>query len=76
MSGLLYVSGEKQGAGVPVVDLIQLSGYPHWHTAEDTLDKISPRSLQIVGETVVASLPRIEERLKQERGNAWLQPAR
>lgn len=63
-------------AGVPVVDLIQLSGYPHWHTAEDTLDKISPRSLQVVGETVVASLPRIEERLKQERGNAWLQPAR
>lgn len=55
-------------AGVPVVDLIQLSGYPHWHTAGDTLDKISPRSLQIVGETVLASLPRIEERLKQGGG--------
>ncbi|HLL16232.1 MAG TPA: M28 family metallopeptidase [Pyrinomonadaceae bacterium] len=50
-------------AEIPVVDLIQLSGYPHWHTAGDTLDKISPRSLQIVGETVVASLPRIEQRL-------------
>jgi hypothetical protein len=46
--------------GVPAVDLIQLGGYPHWHTPEDTLDKISPRSLQVVGETVLASLPKIE----------------
>jgi len=50
-------------AEIPVVDIIQLSGYRYWHTAEDTLDKISPRSLQIVGETVIASLPRIEQRL-------------
>ncbi|MCA1567142.1 MAG: M28 family metallopeptidase [Acidobacteria bacterium] len=50
-------------AGIPVVDVIQLGGYPYWHTAGDTLDKISPRSLRIVGETVVASLPRIEQRL-------------
>ncbi len=63
-------------AGVPVVDLIQLSGYPHWHTAEDTLDKISPRSLQVVGETVLASLPRIEERLKREGGKDQSQPTR
>ena len=50
-------------AEIPVVDLIQLSSYRYWHTPEDTLDKISPRSLQIVGETVIASLPRIEQRL-------------
>lgn len=50
-------------AEIPVVDLIQLSGYRYWHTPEDTLDKISQRSLQIVGETVIASLPRIEQRL-------------
>jgi len=50
-------------AEIPVVDLIQLGGYPYWHKAGDTLDKISPRSLQVVGETVVASLPRIEQRL-------------
>ncbi|MDQ1523550.1 MAG: hypothetical protein QOE47_1474 [Pyrinomonadaceae bacterium] len=50
-------------AEIPVVDLIQLSDYSYSHTAGDTLDKISPRSLQIVGETVVASLPRIEQRL-------------
>ncbi|HYP02650.1 MAG TPA: M28 family peptidase [Pyrinomonadaceae bacterium] len=52
-------------AEIPVVDVIQLSGYRYWHTAEDTLDKISPRSLQIVGETIIASLPRVEQRLAQ-----------
>lgn len=34
--------------GIPVVDLIDFH-YPPWHTAEDTMDKLSPRSLQIVG---------------------------
>ncbi|HEX8336193.1 MAG TPA: M28 family peptidase, partial [Pyrinomonadaceae bacterium] len=57
-------------AGVPAVDLIQLSTYPHWHTPEDTLDKISPHSLKAVGDVVLASLPRIEEKLKGERGKA------
>ncbi|MGB8507212.1 MAG: M28 family metallopeptidase [Pyrinomonadaceae bacterium] len=50
-------------AGVPAVDLIQLSTYPHWHTRADTLDKISPQSLKTVGDVVLASLPRIEEKL-------------
>ena len=50
-------------AGIDSVDLIQLNGYPYWHTAQDTLDKISPQSLKAVGETIVSSLPRIEERL-------------
>ena len=54
-------------AGIEAVDLIQLNSYPHWHTPEDTLDKISPRSLKIVGDTVLASLPRIEERLRNRR---------
>jgi glutaminyl-peptide cyclotransferase len=38
--------------GVPAVDIIDLDyGYNNvfWHTPEDTLDKISPRSLQVVG---------------------------
>ena len=55
-------------AGVPSVDLIQLSTYPHWHTPEDTLDKISPHSLKAVGDVVLASLPRVEEKLLAERG--------
>jgi hypothetical protein len=32
----------------------------YWHTPEDTLDKISPKSLQTVGDVVLASLPEIE----------------
>ena len=46
--------------------IIQLNSYPHWHTAEDTLDKIAPRSLKAVGETVLASLPRVEEELRRK----------
>src|SRR6266404_8139314 len=34
--------------GIPVVDLIDFH-YPPWHTADDTMDKISAQSLQIVG---------------------------
>lgn len=50
-------------AGVEAIDIIQLSTYEYWHTKEDTLDKISGKSLKIVGDAVIASLPKIEERL-------------
>ena len=50
-------------AGIDSVDLIQLNGYPYWHKAEDTLDKVAPRSMKIVGEVVIASLPAIENRV-------------
>ena len=49
-------------AGVPAVDLIDLD-YAAWHTAQDTLDAVAARSLQIVGDVVVAALPEIEQRL-------------
>ncbi|HEV2860657.1 MAG TPA: M28 family metallopeptidase [Pyrinomonadaceae bacterium] len=54
-------------AGIPSADLIQLSSYPHWHTAADTLDKISPASLKAVGDVVIKSLPRIEEKVSGVR---------
>ncbi|HET9478066.1 MAG TPA: M28 family peptidase [Pyrinomonadaceae bacterium] len=50
-------------AGVDAVDLIQLTGYPYWHQADDTLDKISARSMKIVGDTVLASLPKIVDKI-------------
>jgi hypothetical protein len=50
-------------AGIPAVDIIDLN-YPYWHTPDDTLDRVSARSLQIVGDVLLASLPKIEERLK------------
>jgi glutaminyl-peptide cyclotransferase len=53
-------------AGVAAVDLIQLSTYPHWHKADDTIDKISTQSMKIVGETVLASLPKIVERVMKK----------
>ena len=49
-------------AGVPSIDIIDLD-YPAWHTAQDTLDAVSARSLQVVGDVVVAALPEIEQRL-------------
>jgi Zn-dependent M28 family amino/carboxypeptidase len=54
-------------AGVDSVDLIQLNSYPYWHTAEDTIDKISPQSMKIVGDVVLASLPRIEQKILARR---------
>jgi len=46
-------------AGVPSVDVIDLE-YPAWHTAQDTLDAVSARSLQTVGDVILAALPAIE----------------
>lgn len=46
-------------AGVDAVDLIQLTSYPHWHKPDDTIDKISSQSMKVVGETVLASLPKV-----------------
>jgi glutaminyl-peptide cyclotransferase len=52
-------------AGIDSVDIIQLASYPYWHKPDDTLDKISPQSLKIVGDVVLASLPRIEQHLQK-----------
>jgi glutaminyl-peptide cyclotransferase len=48
-------------AGVDSVDVIQLTSYPHWHRADDTIDKVSAQSMKIVGDTILASLPKISE---------------
>jgi len=49
-------------AGVAAVDIIDLD-YPAWHTADDTLDQVSPASLQAVGDVLLAALPDIEKKL-------------
>ena len=53
-------------AGVPAVDLIDLD-YPAWHTAADTLDRCSPRSLQVVADVLLAALPGIERKLVNDK---------
>ncbi len=50
-------------AGVPSIDLIDLNDYPQWHTAQDDLDHVSGRSLQIVADVFLAALPEIEKHL-------------
>ena len=57
-------------AGVPAVDIIDFEygsspkDNDYWHTKEDTLDKISSRSLKIVGDVVLLSLPKIEAQVR------------
>lgn len=53
-------------AGVPAALLIDFD-FPPWHTADDTLDKVSADSLRIVGEVLLDALPTIEHRLTSER---------
>jgi Zn-dependent M28 family amino/carboxypeptidase len=51
--------------GVPVADLIDLDyGYNNvfWHTPQDTMDKLSSNSLQVVGTTVVETVRLLDTR--------------
>lgn len=63
-------------AGVPAADLIDFD-YPYWHTTEDTADKVSPESLQAVGDTLLAWLTddegdrMIEQRIETQR--SWIE---
>jgi len=55
-------------AGVPSVDIIDLDHYAqYWHTPQDDLNHVDARSLQIVGDVVVAAIPEIEKRLTAPR---------
>jgi len=53
-------------AGIPTIDLIDLHDYyEFWHTKNDDLEHVSARSLQIVGDVLLAALPAVEQRLKK-----------
>src|SRR6266576_6215287 len=41
--------------GIPTIDVIDFS-FPWWHTAEDTMDKLSAQSLQMVGSVAACYL--------------------
>ncbi len=53
-------------ARVPAVDVIDID-YPPWHTVGDTLEQISPKSLGIVGEVILDTLPALETVLSRGR---------
>ena len=51
--------------GVPCADVIDLDyGYNNvfHHTAQDTMDKLSPKSLQIVGDTILETIHMLDQR--------------
>ena len=45
--------------GVPAIDVIDFN-YPAWHTDDDTIDKVSGQSLEIVGTVVAEAIHRLE----------------
>jgi len=52
--------------GVPAVDIIDYQDYVnlgYWHTAKDTLDKVSPRSVAIVGHVILASVSALQQKV-------------
>lgn len=42
-----------QRAGIRAIDVVDFD-YPSWHTTDDTIDKVSAASLQIVGDVAIA----------------------
>ena len=53
--------------GIPAVALIDLNGNPTWHTPLDTIDNMSPDSLQKVADVVLTMLPEVERAYVTER---------
>ncbi|HLJ41650.1 MAG TPA: M28 family peptidase [Candidatus Acidoferrales bacterium] len=54
--------------GISSVDIIDLNDYineGYWHTPQDTMDKISPKSLAIVGHVVLASVDELEKKFSR-----------
>jgi glutaminyl-peptide cyclotransferase len=62
--------------GVDAVDIIQLTSYPHWHKADDTIDKVSAQSMKIVGDTVLASLPKVAEYVIKNKQQPATKPSK
>ena len=66
----MQVSDDHQpflARGIPSADLIDLDGYTrlgYWHTTQDTLDKVSPRSLAIVGYVILESVGELQKKFR------------
>lgn len=51
--------------GIPAVDIIDLDGFSqagYWHTTQDTLDKVSAKSLAIVGYVILESVAELQKK--------------
>ena len=50
-------------AGIPSVDLIDFDygpGNAYWHSAQDTMDKLSAQSLQVAGEVALETIAELD----------------
>src|ERR1700730_6621099 len=50
---------------VPSVDIMDLdtkNDVPYWHTTQDTIDKISPKTLAIVGHTILETVQTLQKK--------------
>jgi glutaminyl-peptide cyclotransferase len=48
--------------GVAAVDIIDLNDYPYWHTTQDTMDKVSARSLAISGHVILETVSELQQK--------------
>ncbi len=59
---------------VPSVDIMDLdppNDVPYWHTPQDTLDKISPKTLAIVGHVVLESVKGLQKNNPETQHVKW-----
>ena len=53
--------------GAPAVDIIDFQDFTqegYWHTTQDTLDKLSPRNIAIVGHVILASVQKLQDKFR------------
>lgn len=55
----------KRGvAAADIIDLIDYQQMGYWHTPQDTLDKVSARSIAIVGHVILASVGELQQKFR------------
>ena len=70
IGGMIVDHGPFLKRGVSAVDIIDYEGYapgsamPYWHTAQDTMDKLAPKSFAIVGHVILESIYELQSKFK------------
>ena len=54
----------RKAAAVDIIDLDTPAREGFWHTTADTLDKVSPVSLAIVGHVLIEVVPQLEQKFR------------
>jgi glutaminyl-peptide cyclotransferase len=70
IGGMIDDHGPFLKRGASAVDIIDYKGYapgsamPYWHTAQDTMDKLAPKSFAIVGHVILESIYELQRKFK------------